>query len=94
MITISVQGYLTFKALVGKRQVSIPSGSLLQDLLDSLREDSDQRFVNEAYSTSGRLKEHIAVMLNGKPYRILPDGVRTVLKDGDQVAIFPPIIGG
>lgn len=94
MITISIQGYLTFKALVGKRQVSIASGSRLQDLLDSLREDSDQRFVSEAYSTSGKLKEHIAVMLNGKPYKNLPDGVRTVLKDGDQVAIFPPIIGG
>jgi MoaD family protein len=94
MITISVQGYLTFKGLVGKRQVSIPTGSLLQDLLSNLREDLDERFEKEVYSTRGALNEHIAVMLNGRSYKNLPEGLNTVLKDGDQVAIFPPIVGG
>jgi molybdopterin converting factor small subunit len=37
--------------------------------------------------------EHIVVMLNGMHYRHLPDGLSTPLKDGDQVATFPPLVG-
>lgn len=94
MITITVQGYLTFKSLVGKRQVSIPTGSDLQDLLANLRDSLNERFEKEVYDASGALHEHIAVMLNGKHFRHLPDGIGTVLQDGDQIAIFPPIVGG
>ena len=94
MITITVQGYLTFKDLVGKHQVSLPEGSSLRDALAFLRKDLGGPFGEEAYNDAGELREHIIVLLNGVHCRHLPDGLGTLLKDGDQVAIFPPLAGG
>jgi MoaD family protein len=94
LITITVQGYLTFKDLIGKRQVSLPAGSSLGEALASLREDVGVPPGEAAYNDAGELREHIIVLLNGVHCRHLPDGFSTILKDGDQVAIFPPLAGG
>jgi molybdopterin converting factor small subunit len=94
LIKITVQGYLTLKAQVGKRQLSLPAGSSLRDSLACLRQDLGVPFELEAYDQARGLREHTAVLLNGMHYRHLPDGLNTVLKEGDHVAIFPPLAGG
>jgi molybdopterin converting factor small subunit len=36
----------------------------------------------------------MAVIINGRSYQNLPAKLGTHLKDGDEVAIFPPMAGG
>ncbi len=91
---ITVQGYLTFKELVGKCQIFMPAASTLRDLLDSLQDDLGERFKQAAYAGHQELAGQFVVLLNGRHSTHLPDGVNTVLQDGDVVAIFPPIAGG
>ena len=94
LIRIAVQGYLTFKEPVGKRQVSLPAGSNPAGALAFLRQGLGGRYAEEAYTESGELKAHVAVLLNGVHYGHLQAGLDTILKDGGQIAIFPPIVGG
>jgi len=94
LIEITIQGYLTFKELIGKRQVSLPEESSLRDSLAFLRQELAMRFEEAAYDEFGELNEHTVVLLNGMHCRHLANGLSTILKDGDQVAIFPPLAGG
>jgi molybdopterin synthase sulfur carrier subunit len=94
LIEITVQGYLTFKNPVGKQQVILPAGSSLREALAGLQKDLGGFFGEEAFNDAGTLREHFIVLLNGVHCRHLPDGYSTILEDGDQVAIFPPLAGG
>jgi hypothetical protein len=61
LIKITVQGFLTFKAPVGKRQLSLPAGSSLHDSLACLRQDLGVPFELEAYDQARELSEQTAV---------------------------------
>lgn len=91
---VTVQGYLTLKELVGKRQISLPAASTLQELLASLRNDLDEYFKQQTDGGLQQLSEHLVVLLNGRHASHLPEGMDTVLQEGDEVAVFPPIAGG
>jgi len=94
LIELTVQGYLTFKKLIGKHQVFLPAGSSLRDSLALLQRDLGWRFEDETFYDAGKLCGRIVVLLNGMHYRHLPESLNTILKDGDQIAIFPPLAGG
>ena len=93
---IQVKGYLTFRELMGTRQVEIRAPqATLRDCLQVLEDQIGEEFrtmVLEAQSTD--LQPHIALLLNGQHYRHHPEGLDTIVHDGDQLAFFPPIAGG
>ena len=43
---------------------------------------------------TGTVGPAVAIMLNGVHYNHLPNRLNTVLKDQDEVAVFPPGAGG
>jgi MoaD family protein len=49
--------------------------------------------LQEAIFDGGHLRPHVRVMVNGHDTELL-DGLETPVRDGDQIAVFPPIAGG
>jgi len=45
-------------------------------------------------SELGAIGKSVAIMLNGVHYNHLPERLNTVLKDLDEIAVFPPGVGG
>ena len=96
LITLKVRTILDFKKILGKREVeiSIPEKSTLQELLlkmvgtwgDELRSR-----LFEPNSTSPL--PHIRLMVNGQDIAFL-NGMETVLEEGDEILILPPVGGG
>ncbi len=50
--------------------------------------------IKDQIINQGKLIDNVSILLNGREYRYLSDGINTPLKDGDIVAIVPPAGGG
>jgi MoaD family protein len=96
-VIIKVKGYLTYRDVIGAREIE-QRGDIPVTLLDFVRAlaaevggEHGRALFDEERGTVG---QSVAIMLNGRHYNHLPDRLQTVLKDQDEVAVFPPGAGG
>jgi molybdopterin synthase sulfur carrier subunit len=94
---IKVKGYLTFRKVfrnLGVTEIEI-SGGTLRGLFDVLPKLLGEAFTDLIYdSTTETIKGDIRILLNGRHIVHLPKGLGTELREGDEIAFFPPIAGG
>ena len=94
---IIVKGYFNLQeAMDGKSVLEVEKETAtLRDLLDDLskRFGKDLRELIFDPGTGG-LVSHVMLLVNGRNYLFMPDRLDTVLKDGDEIGLFPPIAGG
>jgi molybdopterin synthase sulfur carrier subunit len=96
MITIRVRTILTLKRILGKGEVelAVPEGTTLQKLLamivDRYGDELASRLFEEKTKT---VLPYIRLMVNGRDIAFL-DRMETILRDGDDVLILPPVSGG
>ena len=94
---IKVRGFLTYRDVIGQREIILSDDrpitllDFIRILADELDGEHAQLIYNEEKSAIG---QSVAIMLNGRHYNHLPDKLDTLLKDLDEVAVFPPGAGG
>jgi len=89
-----VKFFANFREAVGKEQESVEAVKDVAALLDELVSRFGKRLVEQLYEPGARrLRETVHILINGRAINLL-EGLNTPLKDGDVIAIFPPVSGG
>ena len=93
MALVTVKFFATVREAVGTRSAEIEADDI-KSLLEKLKTSYGKRFIETVIDEeTNKLKRFYQCMVNGKRIELL-DGYDTMLKDGDSVALFPPVGGG
>jgi MoaD family protein len=94
---ITIAPYLTFRRYIGGRSsldIDFKGGDV-QALLQELCARFGDEFRAAIFDAeTGEVNSRIALLINGRYVSHLPKGLGTELAEGDELAIFPPVMGG
>jgi molybdopterin synthase sulfur carrier subunit len=96
VIKVKVHSILTLQEVIGQREVELdlPQGTALKELLSHMVGVWGERLSERIFKAgTEELLPRIRVMVNGRDMQFLR-GLETVLQDGDEVYLFPPVSGG
>jgi molybdopterin synthase sulfur carrier subunit len=96
MITVKVHTILTLKKILGKGEVeiSVPGETTLGELLAVMVDRKGDELASYLFEPkSNRVRPYIRLMVNGRDIAFL-NRMETVLQNGDEVLILPPVSGG
>lgn len=90
---IRLKAFARFRDLLGgMTEVELPEGSTVFELLKKLATRSTD-LQDQIFDASGKIRDDVNVMINGRHFESL-EGSETLLADGDEVALFPAVVGG
>ena len=94
---ITVKAFATVRDIVGMNgvaKVEIDGEITVGELLRKLSEDVGEKFTRLVYNPEkNSLAPGVRILVNGRDIDFLK-GLSTTLREGDTVAIVPPIAGG
>lgn len=96
-MSIRVKGFLTIKKAMGDQAIiEIEAQAItLRDLLEILAIKYGKLFEDLIFDpATHEVLAHNQILVNGQHYRFLPGQMDTSLRDGDVVALIPPLVGG
>lgn len=94
MTTVILRTFGHIAATVGATEMKVDVvGSTVQKLLDSLVAMFGDKLAKILYPKGDQLSDLLYVLVNGRNIRHMK-GMKTELKDGDTVSLFPVTAGG
>ena len=92
---ITVKFFTTLREITGKKEekIEFSRNTTLESLLKRLSKKYGKEFNDYIYDELNNVRGHLQFLVNGKS-DALNRGKRTLLKDGDQLTILPPVGGG
>ena len=88
--------FTTLRELVGKGEETLEFDLgivTVKDVLEDLAKRYGEEFKDYLYNEEREVREHLQLLVNGKNVSLLEE-LKTQLKEGDQVAVVPPVGGG
>ncbi|MGD8544343.1 MAG: MoaD/ThiS family protein [Candidatus Bathyarchaeota archaeon] len=92
---VTVKFFTTLREITDKREEEITSSKDLTvgELLEQLSKKYGHRFMDYVYDKKGNVQSYLQFLVNGRSVTTR-EGFKTKLKEGDRVAIIPPVGGG
>ena len=92
---VTVKFFTVLREIIGKKEENIEFSDLitLKELLNYLSQKYGSQFTDYVYNTENKPREYLHFLINGKSISTLK-GFKTKLKEGDIIAIIPPVGGG
>jgi len=92
---VTIKFFTTLRELTGKgeEQMELPSVTTVEELLKQLSKRYGRKFSDYVYNDVGNVRGYLQFLINGRSITTL-QGLETRLKEGDRVAIIPPVGGG
>ncbi|KPV63374.1 MAG: molybdopterin synthase small subunit [Candidatus Bathyarchaeota archaeon BA1] len=93
-LRVKVKAYATIRDAIGASvEVRLHEGASVKDLLNELTRSHGKSSSERVLDQSGGLLPYVKLLVNGRDIDLL-NRLETKLKDGDEVALFPPVGGG
>ncbi len=90
---VKVRLFANFREVMGTGNLEVENVHNIGELLSKLTEMKREMEKELYYPGTKELVKTVQIMHNGKNVK-LPQGLEAELKEGDEIAIFPPVAGG
>lgn len=93
---VSVRLFTTLRELAGRGEETLEfnlRSVTVQEVLETLVKRHGRAFREYLYDDKNRVREHLQLLVNGRSVNLIGD-LETLLKEGDVVAVVPPVGGG
>jgi molybdopterin synthase sulfur carrier subunit len=88
---VNVRLFANLREIVGNPHLTVEAGTIREVLTTLQAEYPALRAM--LCDDDGEVRSYITILVNGKNIREI-EALTTLLSDGDEVAIFPPVSGG
>ncbi len=92
---VTVRFFTTLREITGHKEeyAEFSETATVNSLLRHLSKKYGKEFDNYMFDELGYVHGHLQILINGQSVTTMR-GLKTKLKEGDQVAILPPVGGG
>jgi molybdopterin synthase sulfur carrier subunit len=92
---VEVKFFTSLREITGRKLEEVQFQGVLTvgELLTQLSVKYSKKFREYIYDKKGEIHGHLSILVNGKSINVL-QGLDTELKEGDTIAILPPVGGG
>jgi len=94
-VNVKVKFFTTLREIVGKKeeQIQLSDCATIEALLKQLSKKYGEDFEDYVYDELGKIRGHLQFLVNGKS-TLTEQKMKTRLREGDEIAILPPVGGG
>lgn len=92
---VEVKFFTSLREITGKKadEIQLQNVITVEELLNLLSEKYGKKFREYIYNKKGKVQDFLSFLVNGRNINVL-QGFDTELKQGDTIAIIPPVGGG